>query len=137
MLARYQLPAFAGGRYRLVVDRVAPKRAEVGLYAADERCRLLASADVHPHDIPATVRRLVRQADAAGPDGGPVAVAAQIAELADRLTHIASPVAAGPAERAGVAAHVRDARLALRLLAERLAEGGPIAPGAVAEGGAS
>lgn len=77
---RVRLPESAAGRYRLVVDWVSAKRADVGLYAAGGRCVLLAGAgDVHRDQLDATVARLVREADAClgerCPASGPAAPA--------------------------------------------------------------
>lgn len=112
-----RLPQHAVGRYRLVIDHVTRKRAEVGLYAAGGRCDLVAGVDVWKWELPAAVRRLVRQADAARGGDDPVAAAAQIAELAERLAGLAAD---GPVDRASVAAHLADAQASLAALEETL-----------------
>jgi hypothetical protein len=84
----HMIPAYARDRYRLIVDRVTPTRAEVGIYTANGKCELAAGADCHPNDVAETIERLVRQADAARDENDPIAIAAQMVGLAAKLATV-------------------------------------------------
>lgn len=117
----YSLPAYAGDRYKLVVDKNG-NRAEVGIYAKTGFCELLAAGDCHSLEVPATIERLVRVADSRREPDAPVALAAAIARAAERLEQVGdddSAVAeAFSGDWATVYAHLKSALYSISRLAD-------------------